>query len=298
MREYKCFPKEENFTISQVIATKPLKYTAAFIKGESMSQVSKKYKELNSNKFCILPLSNTLEAEAMGASINYGLKDNLGPRAGKKISSSMEEILQLEDIDFTKGAIKEVLLAIKILKNRGERVILEVSGPFLIMDFFIEASKVYKAVRKKDQVGRRVFEKIKKNLLAYIKEAIKAGVDVISYADPPASLTVLGPSLLKNTYDIFTRDFLIELKKIASEERILIHLCPKLTQLLLAMEKVDFKEISLEAKEVISYEEAILEMACKIKDFEKTFFMGQMCINMKKSKIYSRKIKVIELLGE
>lgn len=298
IRDYKCFVNNDEISLGEVISSNKKRYTDAYIKSEPMSRLSEDYKNIKSNIYCILPFSHTIEAEAMGADIKYGIEDGFGPRARKNICDTMESILQLEDIDFQEGTVKEILSAIKILKSKGEKVILEISGPFIIMDFLIDSKKVYKSLRKKDDIGFKVFDKFKRNILNYAKEAIKAGVDVISYADSSAGVTILGPRLVENSYNMFTRDFLIEIEKLAKKEKVLIHLCPKIAQIIIAMENKDFKEVDLNSEKPLSYEEAIFQIENRIKNEEMSVFMGQMCINMSKTKMYSGKIKMIELLEE
>ena len=297
IRDFRCFSRDDT-SISNLMSEKAIPYPDAYKKYLPMSELSIEYRKTEDDIYCVLPFSHTIEAEAMGADINYGVGDGFGLRARTDICSEMKDILELCDIDFEKEPAGEVLSAIRYLKSKGEKVILEVSGPFIIMDFLIDTKKVYKSVRKQDEVGHAVFDKLKRNILNYVKEAIKAGADVISYADSSAGVSILGPRLVEKSYSMFTRDFLLELQKIAAEEKVLIHLCPKTVQIVLAMEGRGFTEIELESEETVTYEEAMLEIESRIKTEKLPVFMGQMCINMKKTKMFSGKIKMLELLEE
>ena len=77
-----------------------------------MVTLSKMLKEKDKAVICELPFCHTLEAEAMGGIINLG-NEIAGPRAGGYVCTDVEEILNLPDMDFTKGRIQETLLACK-----------------------------------------------------------------------------------------------------------------------------------------------------------------------------------------
>ena len=74
----------------------------------------------------------------MGGLVNYG-NDKTGPRAKEYICTKPEELLELPAIDFTTGRIHEVLLACKELRKQGQHVVLQVSGPFTILNVLIDA---------------------------------------------------------------------------------------------------------------------------------------------------------------
>ena len=59
------------------------------------------------------------------------------------ICRTMEELLELPEIDFTSGRIHEVLLACQELRNQGEQVVLQVSGPFTILNVLMDARYVF-----------------------------------------------------------------------------------------------------------------------------------------------------------
>ncbi|SFE58129.1 ASKHA domain-containing protein [Peptostreptococcus sp. D1] len=110
-----------------------------------MRAVDGAIKEYDDATFCELPFCHTVEAEAMGGIVNYG-DEKSGPRAKEYICTKPEEILELKEIDFNSGRIFEVLEACKILGEQGEDVVLEVAGPFTIMNVLIVPVYVFKAL--------------------------------------------------------------------------------------------------------------------------------------------------------
>lgn len=250
--------------------TKGLKLTFpdAYMHADTMAALARALKEHDGAAFCELPFCHTVEAEAMGGIINYG-NDKTGPRAKEYICTSPEEILELPAIDFSKGRIHEVLLACRCLREEGEQVVLQVSGPFTILNVLIDARYVFKAMRKKPELMKEVFWKLGGELLRFIGEAEKYGVELISYADSSGGVNILGPKIAEQVVRDFTYEFLKKAEKL-TDGRTMLLLCPKTTFALLGTEKAEFKDIEL--AEPMRYGEACISMIRKVR------FAGQMCI--------------------
>lgn len=245
-----------------------LEFPDAYMHWDTMASLSKALKEHDKAAFCELPFCHTVEAEAMGGIVNYG-NEVTGPRAKEYICTTPEELLELSEIDFTKGRIHEVLLACKALRDQGEHVVLQVSGPFTILNVLIDAKYVFKSMRKKPELMKEVFWKLGTEILKFIEEAKKYDVDLISYADSSGGLNILGPKMAEQVVEDFTYEFLKKVEELA-DDKTLILLCPKTTFALLGTGKAQFKDLQL--SEPMAYGEGCIEMIGKAK------FVGQMCI--------------------
>lgn len=245
-----------------------LHFPDAYLHEETMAKLSKALKEYDGAAFCELPFCHTVEAEAMGGIINYG-NEFAGPRAKDYICTVPEELLELPSMDLTEGRIHEVLLACRTLKNQGEHVVLEVSGPFTILNVLIDAKYVFKAMRKKPEVMREVFWKLGNEILRFMKEAKNYGVEMISYADSSGGLNILGPKMAQQVVEDFTYEFLKKVQELADEETIIL-LCPKTTFALLGTGYAKFRDVAV--PQGIRYGEACIQMRGKAK------LAGQMCI--------------------
>ena len=133
----------------------------------------------------------------MGGIINLG-NEIAGPRAGGYVCTDVEEILNLPDMDFTKGRIQETLLACKKLREEGEHVVFEVAGPFTILNVLIDARYVFKGMRKKPEVMEKVFWKLGDQILKYMELVKEYGGDLISYADSSGGVNILGPKMMED----------------------------------------------------------------------------------------------------
>lgn len=245
-----------------------LTFPDAYLHSETMAVLSKALKEHDGAAFCELPFCHTVEAEAMGGIVNMG-DENTGPRAKEYICTKMEEILELPPIDFSKGRIHEVLLACQKLREEGEHVVLEVAGPFTILNVLIDARYVFKCMRKDPDLAAKVFWKLGEEVLRFVEEAKKYGVELISYADSSGGLNILGPKMAEQVVDLFTYEYLKKMEQFADEKTEIL-LCPKTTFALLGTEKAKLRDIPL--GKPMRYGEACIEMIGKAK------FSGVMCI--------------------
>ena len=222
-----------------------LTFPDAYLHADTMAKLSKALKDHDGAGFCELPFCHTVEAEALGGIINYG-NDKTGPRAKEYIYTDVEELLNLPEIDFTRGRIHEVLLACKELREKGEHVVLEVSGPFTILNVLIDARYVFKGMRKKLEVMKQVFWKLGNEVLKFMEEAKKYGVELISYADSSGGVNILGPKMAEQVVEDFTYEFLKKVETI-TDDKTMILLCPKTTFSLLGTEKAKFRDVELPA---------------------------------------------------
>lgn len=263
-----------------------LEFPDAYMHWETMAALAKALKRHDGASFCELPFCHTVEAEAMGGMINYG-NENTGPRAKEYICTAVEELLLLPQMDLEKGRIHEVLLACKALQEEGEHVVLQVSGPFTILNVLIDAKYVFKAMRKKPGLMKEVFWKLGNEILRFMEEAKKYGVEMISYADSSGGLNILGPKMAGQVVEDFTYDFL----KTASEklgDTPLILLCPKTTFALLGTGKAELADARLSGP--MEYGKGCIEMIGKAR------FTGQMCIKNIHYKLENGSIKTVRLL--
>lgn len=245
-----------------------LTFPDAYLHADTMAKLSRALKEHDGAAFCELPFCHTVEAEAMGGLVNYG-NDKTGPRAKEYICTKPEELLDLQPIDFSKGRIHEVLQACRMLREQGEHVVLQVSGPFTILNVLIDARYVFKAMRKQPEVMKEVFWKLGNEVLKFMEEAKKYGVDLISYADSSGGVNILGPKMAEQVVEDFTFEFLKQVEGLADEHTMIL-LCPKTAFALLGTGHGKLKDHLTEAG--IRYGEACIRMTGKAK------FAGQMCI--------------------
>lgn len=284
--DFKCTYDNSIGIYEEVTQFMDLQFPDAYKHWDSMAILSEELKKHDNAMFCELPFCHTIEGEAMGGSINYG-DENIGPRAKDYICTTAEEILALPEIDYTKGRISEVLKACKYLREKGENVVLYVSGPFTIMNVLIDPRHVFKIFKKNPEVMKDIFNKFQNEILRFIAEAQKSGVNMISYGDSSGGLNILGPKFSEQVVEMFTYPLLKNMEQTIGNETIVL-LCPKTTFALLGTDRAMWKDIQLEAP--INYAKACIGVIGEVK------FVGQMCIKNKQFELKNGIIKAISLL--
>ncbi|MGO5051785.1 uroporphyrinogen decarboxylase family protein [Lachnospiraceae bacterium LCP25S3_G4] len=262
-----------------------ISFPDAYLHESTMVAMAKALKKRYDVSFCELPFCHTLEAEALGAIINLG-DEIAGPRAKSCICQSVDELLVLPEIDFSKGRIAEVLKACRTLHDSGEHVSLLLSGPLTILNALIDGKYIFKAMKREPEKMHQVFQKLQHELLKFCQHALEAGVDIISYADSSGSLNIVGPNIVEDMVEHFTYPFLKNLEqRIAGKAQ--IFLCPKTSLALIGCERARWKEIQI--KETKKYVDACIAEKLQAP------IVGQMCIKNTKFCI-QKTLKSIELL--
>ncbi len=129
----------------------------------------------------------------------------------------------------------------------------ELEGALQIFDNDNRLNEVYKHLLKYERLlpdKKLKFDgeinNIRLVLINKVKSALDNGYELISLADPLSSIEFLGLKAAKTYLDIFLLDFLYDIKQIC-EGRAFIHLCPKLSILLIKAMETDNKRLEYKA---------------------------------------------------
>ena len=262
-----------------------LSFPDAYMHADTMAKIAHAMKQKEGAAFCMLPFCHTVEGEAMGGIVNMG-DGNLGLRAKEYCCTSATELLELPEIDYSKGRIYEVLEACQRLREEGEHVALMISGPFTIFNVLIDPKYVFKALRKQPELMQDIFQRIERELLTYIKIAVEYGVDMISYADSSGGVNILGPKMAEQVVMDFTYDFLKKAVELLNGKAMLL-LCPKTTLALIGTEKACY--VDHELPEAMRYGEACISLIGQVP------VAGQMCIKNIDYQLENKKFREIRL---
>lgn len=268
IRDFKCGYGNSVGISSEVTEGLGLQFPDAYCHADTMKVLARAVKEHDGAGFCLLPFCRTVEAEAMGAHINLG-DANSCPRAGDYICTKVEQVMDLPDIDFTKGRISEVLKAAGELKDEGEVVAVEITGPFSMLNNIIDARFLFRALRKEPEKLYAVLEKLADQLLLYVDEIKKQGADIIIVSDSAGAVNILGPKLMAQVADDFTYGFAKRLAAAADENTIFL-LCPKFALALIDTDHAEY--VVHDFGHRIDFLDAMLQMKGKAK------MAGQACI--------------------
>lgn len=263
-------------SIPEIILEKlNISYEEANNDADKMAVLSKALKIYKNNKYCTIPFCHTVEAEAFGSTVIFDQK--VGNRISKYCISETSSIEKIKTINLREGRISEVLNSIKILKDNGEDIILYVTGPISVATSIFESQLFYKAVRKERDKINKLLAVIEDSIVEYISEAIKQGVDIISFADPAGTIDIVGSKVYaeitgKSVYNILKR---IENK--LTNTITIVHLCGKTSTSLEAVGLLKSEKVGVSGE---SYFEMIENIKKERKDIN---FIGHWCLKSNKS---------------
>lgn len=133
-----------------------------------------------------------------------------------------------------------------------EENVYELDGILQIFDNENELNAIYKYLIKYDRLSDEVRavmnEKIKdieEKLLERVDTAISDGYKIISLADPLSSIEFLGKKGAKVYIDTILLDLIYKIKYLCEKNTCILHLCPRLSNLLKSDENTKFKEVKL-----------------------------------------------------
>ncbi|MDO5135835.1 MAG: uroporphyrinogen decarboxylase family protein [Eubacteriales bacterium] len=235
--------------------------------GEQMALLSRAVKDQRGASCCILPFCHTVEAEALGGSVQYG-DERSGPRSGPAVITSPDGLRALPTPLLDEGRIHQVLLAAKMLADAGETVVLNLSGPLSILNGLADFSLVLRTMKKEPQTMEKALCHIESMLLDYMEKAQDHGVQIISYADPGGGVDILGQRLALQMLRQFTYGFLKK-ADVRLKQDLLIMLCPKTALALTDTGYGKWRDIPL--KKEVSYIQACRMLRGKVR------FAGHLC---------------------
>ena len=175
-----CKYRESLDGIAEAVARRGTTFAAIYENAQTIADFSLEVKQATDVKFCLLPFCHTVEAEALGGDIRLG-DETAGTRGGELVYHSIEP-LQKRTFNYAEDTrIIAMLEACRILKNKGERVIYSVSGPFSILSCLLDTTILFKVWRKDQIQVQSLFKNLSSELLQYIEKVCSMGADYISY---------------------------------------------------------------------------------------------------------------------
>lgn len=286
--DFKCVSDKMEEIPEYVVEKIGLNFPEVHTKAEYITILSKELKEYKKDSICRVPFCNTVEAEALEGNIKLG-DTKAGPRVESYAFNSIEELMNIGEIDLTKKRINEVLKAVEILALEGETVALNVEGPFTIVTSLVDSRIFYKGIRRNKE---RVYEFLKvmeDNIIKYIKEGIDRGAKIISYGDPAGSLDIVGPKVYKKFSGRTSYNILKRMEKELDQS--IIHICGKAST---ALQNMNFvKSYPIKFKNRLTYGQAIDYVLENKKDIN---IIGHNCIKRTALELKNSTIWSIEFL--
>lgn len=140
-----------------------------------------------------VPFCMTVEAEAMGATVNLGSREN-EPRVVAYAMETLADLDALTGLDPSVGRAKVCCDAVRLLKERFPEVpvIANLTGPVSLATSLVDPLLYYRALRKEKAAAHRLTELATENAIVFGDALAEAGADVICIADPSATGELIG----------------------------------------------------------------------------------------------------------
>ena len=133
-----------------------------------------------------------------------------------------------------------------------EENVYELDGILQIFDNENELNAIYKYLIKYDRLSdearalmNKKIKEIEEKLLERVDTAISDGYKIISLADPLSSIEFLGKKGTKVYIDTILPELIYKLKNLCEPNDCILHLCPRLSNLLKSYDGFYFKQIGL-----------------------------------------------------
>ena len=248
MERFVCLSSAEPDQISPALL-RDLGMTAQQLYGspQNIAAAAEKLCADRGGKICRLPFCNTLESEALGASVRL---DERGARVPQPPYASAADLPAR--LSLASPRINATLAAVRALTGQSLCVAYGVTGVFTILSQLIPMGALFKSLRRDE--GRELLKRMEDACVDYAARAWRAGARILSYADPVATVDIVGSRT-------FSMHVAPSVRRLISGVRLCcpgmtVFLCGKMTQSLLDAGAVRCDAVP--AAEGCSFEQALL----------------------------------------
>ncbi len=234
---------------------------------ELMDRAVTEIQRAGEKTYLLFPIMQKAEAVAYGAK----------PRViGSTITVSDYVHQNLEQIDFNRSILEHEAIQ-NILKcisgHSGEKIVLEVTGPFSILAALVNPTQLYSYPRKNKALLIGTLHTIADSLAEYTIEAVKRGVRVISFADPEGVMELVGEPFYREISGAATAAYLKKLEDHLDQS--LVHLCGKTSY---SLQRAGY----ITAKRYRAGDREYMELLFDYAENKKFKFIGHNCIHTRR----------------
>jgi MtaA/CmuA family methyltransferase len=140
-----------------------------------------------------VPFCVTVEAEAMGALVDLGSREN-EPRVVGYAMETLTDMDKLTPLDITRGRVKVCIDAVRLLKTAspGVPIIANLAGPVSLATSLVDPLLYYRALRQDKEAAHRLTRLATDSAIAFGDALVEAGADVVCISDPSATGKLIG----------------------------------------------------------------------------------------------------------
>ena len=209
-----------------------------------MAEMAKQCHDLSGLENYGVPFCMTVEAEGMGATVDFG-NSLYEPHVVHGAIKSVRDYKQLKPLDVTRGRAKEVVEAVKILHDldTGVPVVGNLSGPVSLAGTLLDCEILLREIRKDHDMALEYMQFCAENVATLGRAMVEAGADCICIADPTGTGELLGPKYFQEFSVDFLNVILDDIKAPCS----IVHICGNMTTVLDSIKNIHSDTFSFDA---------------------------------------------------
>jgi [methyl-Co(III) methanol-specific corrinoid protein]:coenzyme M methyltransferase len=194
-----------------------------------------------------VPFCMTVEAEAMGAKIDLGSREN-EPNVAVYAMDSVADTDRLSRMDVTAGRAAVCTDAIRILRREAPQipVFANLTGPVSLATSLVDPLLFYRALIKNKEGAHKLMRMVNQTLLRFGSALIEAGADVVCIADPSASGELMGSISFSEFALPYINDLVVYFRE-KYEVPAIVHICGKVQSLGTRLSEIAAEAISVDS---------------------------------------------------
>ena len=218
-----CCPGEAERPIDEAICHKAgVCVEDVFCRAYAMAAVAQLIRSGDRDAICKLPFAVTAEAEQLGVrEISFSRYHQ--PVVSAYTANNLQQLEGIKEFSFDRGIMGEVMLAIRILSEKGENVSLNLEGPFTLLGMLVPSEEIYKGMRREPDRLKALCRRLIRNIAGEAAAAAAAGATILSYADPLIACRMISPALFRTICGDITREALQAINAAAPQAT--VHVC-------------------------------------------------------------------------
>ena len=219
---YKCSPHLNRYDVSDVLDIEQADMNQYLYDAQSMADLALALKNKYEIDYIQMPVTHYPESFCLGTDVEVDFMQ--GQKIRKERYETIEEAMSFTAGDIDHKYLKPVLEAVKMLKDKGEFIIVDVTGPVTLLSNLLPLEKCFIAMRKNKKEINYLLEVLEEFVASYVKQLIQLGADLIYYVDNNGSMDLVGPKFFK---EITGPSYLRPIAGISDEKEARFYLCPK-----------------------------------------------------------------------
>ena len=238
MEIYQCKP-EGSPSLVPVLEKLGLSYEETLKNGAALARAAEGVREWYGMNHVVVPLSECLMSACLGTAVTWD--PEFGDRVAKEAFSDWEAAEAFGPGSIRRDPLEPLFKAVRILREKGERIVVGVTGPISLFAGLLPTETVYRAMRKRDDPFPRILSLLEDFIVDHIERVDALGPEIVYLADSVGSLDLVGPRLFRQVSGPSYLRILRRVERLATP----VYLCPKTTTSLLS---VGFLERSEDGK--------------------------------------------------